>query len=75
MTNAHVQGNQDSVDLFAEALSQLLVVIKEAANPKNTESLPFVTAEVMLEKLKEAFNKFEEMPELLTKELNLNIGL
>jgi hypothetical protein len=61
MAEAHKKGNQDTAEFFSEALSQLGAVMKAAANPNNTESLPFVTAQVMLEKLGEAFNNFEEM--------------
>lgn len=61
LTEAHTKGNQDSAEFLAKALSQLEAVMKAAANPNNTESLPFVTAQVMLEKLTEAFNNFELM--------------
>jgi polyhydroxyalkanoate synthesis regulator phasin len=58
---AHKEGNQETADYLLEVLSQFETVMKAAANPNNTESLPFVTAQVMVEKLTEAFEKFEQM--------------
>ena len=61
LEQAHKQGHQESEDYLSEVLSQFESVMKAAANPNNTESLPFVTAQVMVEKLTEAFADFEEM--------------
>ena len=61
LEQAHKKGHQESEDYLSEVLSQFESVMKAAANPNNTESLPFVTAQVMVEKLTEAFADFEEM--------------
>lgn len=60
-SDAHSKGNQQFADALKEALSQLDDAMKAATNPNNTESLPFVTAEVMVGKLTEAFTNFEKM--------------